>query len=306
MCDRTLVIRRVGAVMKFGWFFVCCFAALNAHATDIQGSKDLPEINRPLGSSIVRYSEVDRSAIRLPLERVERVNNRLEIDRELYIDGQLIDITYQLGPRYDYSDYVDELRELLVVNGAELLFSCKSRGCGSSGLWANTLFKVRELYGPNGRQKYFAVKLPGAFDRYLSVYGIEQGNRRQYVQVRIIRSGVDERGFQGVDALVSRSRVVLPIQFAEDQVSSDSRDLISEIANNLKHLDSENLAVVAYSAVAPGGFLDDSIRQSAVRAEHVRKLLEEAGFSLKAAHGLGALSPSDGLSPERVEIIQFR
>ena len=65
-------------------------------AADIPGSSDLPEVERPLGSEIVRYREGVQSAIRLPLERVERVNNRLVIDKELDIEGHVVDITYEL------------------------------------------------------------------------------------------------------------------------------------------------------------------------------------------------------------------
>ena len=53
---------------------------------DTPGSADLPEVIRPLGSEIIRYSEGVQSAIRFPLERVERVNNRLVIDKELDIE----------------------------------------------------------------------------------------------------------------------------------------------------------------------------------------------------------------------------
>ena len=63
-------------------------------AADVPGSSDLSEVKRPSGSEIIRYAEGTRSAIRFPLERVERVNNRLVIDDELDIEGHVIDITY--------------------------------------------------------------------------------------------------------------------------------------------------------------------------------------------------------------------
>ncbi|MDF1783643.1 MAG: DUF4892 domain-containing protein, partial [Litorivicinaceae bacterium] len=148
-------------------------------AADIPGSSDLPEVERPLGSEIVRYREGVQSAIRLPLERVERVNNRLVIDKELDIEGHVVDITYELGAREEYEPFMAALERKMTEQGAEILFSCESRGCGISGLWANTLFQVRELYGPNGTQVYFVVKLNGEVPRYLSAYGIERGNRRQ-------------------------------------------------------------------------------------------------------------------------------
>ena len=97
-------------------------------AADIPGSSDLPEVERPLGSEIVRYREGVQSAIRLPLERVERVNNRLVIDKELDIEGHVVDITYELGAREEYEPFMATLKSKMTEQGAEILFSCESRG----------------------------------------------------------------------------------------------------------------------------------------------------------------------------------
>ena len=275
-------------------------------AADVPGSSDLPEVKRPSGSEIVRYAEGPQSAIRFPLERVERVNNRLVIDDELDIEGNVIDITYELGPRDNYAIYVDALESSLSQMGAEILFSCESRGCGVSGLWANSLFKVRELYGPNGNQVYLAVKLSGNSSRYLSAYGIERGNRRQYVHIRLVESGAEQSGFQGAQILLADGRVILPVSFAGNRVSPESRAKIANIAADLKSFDPVDFAVVAYRAVTPSGTLDDAIDQSAARAEHVRALLSDAGLSIRSAYGLGPLVAPKGLSPDRVEIVKFR
>ena len=292
--------------MKLRWVLVGWALSAAAIAADVPGSADLVEIERPLGSEIVRYSEGVRSAIRFPLQRVERVNNRIEIDEELNIEGHVIDLTYQLGPREDYESYMQGLTEQLQALDADILFQCESRGCGISGLWANSLFKVRELYGPNGSQIYIAAKLPGDDARYLSAYGIERGNRRQYVHLRLVEPGVEERRFQGVQSLLTENRVVLPVAFAGDRVSPESRAVIREIANDLKSLSDNDLAIVAFTAVTPGGSLADTISQSQARADHVQTLLREAGLSISEAHGLGALIPADRRSPERVEIIKYR
>lgn len=292
--------------MRLAWVLPTWMLAFGAIAADVPGSSDLAEIERPLGAEIVRYSEGVQSAIRFPLERVERVNNRIEIDRELNIEGHVVDITYRLGPREDYADYMQRLNSMFEALGAEILFQCDSRGCGSSGLWANSLFNVRQLYGPNGSQIYSAVKLPGAAERYLSAYGIERGNRRQYVHLRLVEPGVEVRRFQGVEFLLTEGRVVLPVVFAGNRVSPQSRATIREIADDLKALTDNDLAIVTFSAVTPGGTLEDALVQSQARADHVQSLLREAGLPISAAHGLGALVPTEGQSPERVEIIKYR
>lgn len=287
-------------------FGVAMLAATAVGAADVPGSQDIPSVERPIGSEIVRYRDGLQSAIRIPLDRVQRVNNRIEISREIAIEGHMVDVTYLLGARQHYKDYIRQLQETLIDEGSELLWACESRACGVSGLWANTLFKVRELYGSNGNQIYFAVKLPGESDRYLSVYGMEQGNRRQYVHVRLIEPDIDQRSFQGVQELLADGRAVLPIRFAGDRVSPESRDVLMEIATSLKSLVRSDLAIVAYTAVTPGGSMDDALMQSQRRADHVQELLAEAGLTIEVVHGLGGLVPPLGLSPERVEIVKYR
>lgn len=287
-------------------FWVLWLATGSVFAADVPGSQDVPNIERPIGSEIVRYQDGVQSAIRIPLDRVQRVNNRIEISREIQIEGHVIDVTYQLSARQNYDDFLTALQTQLVADGSELLWSCESRACGLSGLWANTLFKVRELYGPNGNQRYAVFSLPGESKRYLSVYAMEQGNRRQYVHLRLVEPDIDQRSFQGAQELLSQGRVVLPIAFAGDRVSPESREFVAEVAENLATLAGSDLAIVAYTAVTPGGSMSDALAQSQRRAEHVQQLLSAAGLRIEAAHGLGGLVAPMGLSPERVEIVKYR
>lgn len=289
------------------WLVVLCwtFICIVANANDVPGSTDLSDINRPVGAKIVRYSEGVRSTIRLPLERVERVNNRLVIDKELYIEGNVVDITYQLSPREAYAEYFERIIRQLEVD-AEILFVCRSRACGISGLWANTLFKVRELYGPNSNQKYAVARLNAEKERYLSIYGMERGNRRQYVHLRLVESNLEQPTFQGFDELVSESRVVLPVEFAGDRVSPESRDALVHVASELVNFDASSLAVVAFSSVTPGGSLDQALRKSQARADHVKALLAESGLNVAEAKGLGPLVPAGSVSPDRVELVKFQ
>lgn len=275
-------------------------------ASDIPGSSDLSDVSRPLGSDIVRYAQGIRSAIRFPLERVERVNNRLVIDKELDIEGRVTDITYRLDPRQVYGAYMKDLETALKSIGADILFSCKSRGCGNSGLWANSLFKVRELYGPSDKQEYLAAKLPGASASYFSAYGIERGNRRQYVHIRLVEVGVTDAALKVVPVLISTGSVELPVIFSGNRVSPESRAGITKIALALKKIDPSELAIVAFRSVTPGGTLNDAIDQSKARAEHVQGLLRDAGFKVPHAYGLGPLVSPGGLSPDRVEIVKFK
>ena len=106
--------------------------------------------------------------------------------------------------------------------------------------------------------------------------------------------------------MLADGRVILPVSFAGNRVSPESRAKIIDIAADLQSLNPEDFAVVAYRAVTPSGTLDDAIDQSAARAEHVRVLLSDAGLPIRSAYGLGPLVAPEGLSPDRVEIVKFR
>ena len=173
-------------------------------------------------------------------------------------------------------------------------------------MWANTLFQVRELYGPNGTQVYFVVKLKGEIPRYLSAYGIERGNRRQYVHIRLVEPDIDQSQFAGAQELLTDGRMILPVEFSGNRVSPESRDVLREMAVRMQSLDASELAIVAYRPVTPGGTLADAITESNSRAVHVQSLLEEAGLMIDYVQGLGPLVAPGGLSPDRVEIVKFR
>lgn len=274
---------------------------------DLPGSRDIPEVTRPLGSEIVRYKEGIGKAIRFPLDRVERVNNRVTIDTELELDGHVVDITYQLSARMTHTAFFEVLADGLAASGADVLFQCESRACGSSGLWANSLFQVNELYGPNQAQHYLAVKLPGDAERYLSAYGIERGNRRQYVHLRLVEPGATTRQVDGQALLMADGRFVLPVRFAGNRVSPESIPALRDVAASLSAVSGEAMAITAFTALTPGGSLAEALTQSQLRAEHLQTLLREAGLSIPHAHGLGALvPPPDGASPERAELVRLR
>ena len=131
--NRAMVIGEAFLILKIWILLGSMMLSQLSLAADVPGSSDLPEVKRPSGSEIIRYAEGTQTAIRFPLERVERVNNRLVIDNELDIEGHVIDITYELGPGEDYAIYMNTLESGLRQTGAEILFSCESRGCGVRG-----------------------------------------------------------------------------------------------------------------------------------------------------------------------------
>ena len=77
---------------------------------------------------------------------------------------------------------------LVLTHEAQRLFSCDARDCGSSNEWANGVFNVRELYGPDRNQVYRAYVIEQAEHwSYIALYLIERGNQRSYVHIDHLR-----------------------------------------------------------------------------------------------------------------------
>ena len=104
---------------NFFWFAVLVEFSF-ANADDRGGAKDLSVLDRPLKSTIVSYQEVHEDSIRLPLDKVERINNRLTIDKELVLKGSVTDITYLLSDEMDRISYFESLKKQFQKVNAEI------------------------------------------------------------------------------------------------------------------------------------------------------------------------------------------
>ncbi len=76
----------------------------------------------------------------------------------------------------------DQARRALLEQGAHLLYWCEGRDCGSSSLWANTVFGQSRLYGPDDDQAYALLRLgEPRTESLVALYAITRGNRRGYL-----------------------------------------------------------------------------------------------------------------------------
>jgi len=154
-----------------------------AQAADVPGSQDFDALPRYPQAQIVAFK--DRAVLErtYPLDSIRRISGRLRMSDQVSAAGQLTAITYQLPSVHSGIEAFERARSQLLEEGAELLFWCEGRDCGSSSLWANEIFEVSSLYGPEARQAYLLARLPGESDRLIALYGITRGNGRPYLQV---------------------------------------------------------------------------------------------------------------------------
>lgn len=169
--------------MRAAWIFALGSFASSVSAADLPGSRDFDSLPRYPQAQIVAFKEQQVLERTYPLDSIRRISGRLRMSDQISASGQLTAVTYLLPEVHTGIEAFERSRNRLLENGAELLFWCEGRECGSSSLWANEIFQRSTLYGPDARQAYLLARLPGDSDRLMALYGVTRGNGRPYLQV---------------------------------------------------------------------------------------------------------------------------
>ncbi|MDF2182931.1 DUF4892 domain-containing protein [Neptuniibacter sp. CAU 1671] len=172
--------------MRLGKFICPLLWVLSLPAgAEPYGAADYPEIKRFPNSEIVQYASKYEPDYRFILGGLEKVNGVVRPEKEERIKGQLTRITYRIPDNHlaaeAFAFYLDQIKTL----GAEVLFQCQGRACGSSNQWANDIFGYFRLYGPDAEQSFAAAK---AGERYISLYSITRGNKRVYTHLEVVEA----------------------------------------------------------------------------------------------------------------------
>ncbi|WP_341705871.1 DUF4892 domain-containing protein [Halopseudomonas sp.] len=114
---------------------------------------------------------------------VRRINNQLRAEREIRVNGELAQVTWEITDEYTPEDAFRHVLGQLVEQPHTLLYACDGRECGSSSLWANQVLHNSQLYGPEEGQRYLALRLDSEPQRFVSLYSITRGNRRSYLHI---------------------------------------------------------------------------------------------------------------------------
>lgn len=159
--------------------FATCYPA-NA-AEDVVGSADPQDVARFPRAWIVNYEQDSVASPReFIVSGVEKIRRELRIDRKLRIAATEERVTYQIPSGTPLGEVIEHYQRVL---GPAALFECRGRDCGRSNGWANQVFELAVLFGPDRNQFYIAAELG---DRLISAYVIERGNRRIYAHVEVL------------------------------------------------------------------------------------------------------------------------
>ncbi|WP_423835553.1 DUF4892 domain-containing protein [Stutzerimonas stutzeri] len=154
-----------------------------ANAADLSASRGVGVLANYPQAKIVSAREQPTVERSYPLDAIRRISGRLRVSDQISATGQLAAITYQLPETHTGIEAFETTRNQLIETGAELLFWCEGRECGSSSLWANDIFQRATLYGPEAQQAYLLARLADDAGSLVALYGITRGNGRPYLHV---------------------------------------------------------------------------------------------------------------------------
>lgn len=178
--------------MRFFSVLAVSLALTPAFAADLPGSSDLEILPRFPRAEIVDFRDVPSQERIYPLGSIRRISNALRYERQIDSQGRMRSVTYELPTEHTSGQAFNAARDALLEQGAEALYWCESRECGSSSLWANSVFSNAKLLGADDNQAYLLLRLAEPKQNTLvALYSITRGNRRAYLHVEQLDNSAD-------------------------------------------------------------------------------------------------------------------
>lgn len=220
----------------------------------------------------------------LPLSQITRIQGLLRTQDERRLSGMLMRRTWELAAGNTPEQGFEHMRRQLLAQNAEILFTCESRHCGASNLWANQVFGYANLLGVDGSQHYLAAQIPTG---HMAVYAVRRGNGRVYLHVDYIHSAemaaqVQLQNWQ--TQLQQQGYADLPGW--QDQPAQSEAALSSWLAED----EGRQLRIVVHLSVSGG---DAGLTEAKAEADALLERLIAQGVDPQRidAYGVGALVP---------------
>lgn len=247
----------------------------------------------------------------LPLGPYQRAAGEWRLEGSERLAGQLRRHTYRIPDGHPPAEVQRFWLTQLQPVTRKILFSCRGRACGPSNQWANSVFNVSELYGPDEQQYYDALELEEDGHRYtLALYTVQRGNRRVYSQLDLLALADSD----GVDLSITsnalltqlreRGSVVLAVLRA-GQTAPESQQ-VDALVRALQKDSRLRLHVVGHAYGAQP--LAELQQRSQAYAQELVTQLGARGIAASRlqAHGVGPLSPGSRGAQDRIELVVVR
>lgn len=289
---RTVKVRVLAFLMLF---------AVGARASALEA--DLPQwLQQYPHALLVQQKKEQRDDYVLPVGKLRKVDGVWRAQKDLRLKGQLQRMTWTLPDGHSVNMAKQYYEALMASHDAQRLYGCESRECGSSAQWANGVFNVSELYGPDRNQVYRAYVIEDDTHwSYLALYLIERGNQRRYIHIDYIRLDGAADG-----SYLSLLDVNQHLSIRRDELKQPQTlaQKLGAIAQYLQANPAATMRVVghAYGNAA----VDELTRTSLQLADQIVAQLVKNGVDAKrvAAYGVGPLAPRGGLNnqDDRIEV----
>lgn len=304
-------VRRFALHWLIGSLILMSFVLHAQEAGEVQ-SPSPSEFAFPGSTLVHSHRSGDVETYKLVLSPVESAARELQIDKFLRLPARFARETWEMPRNATLDEVQSYLQRRFKERGFTTLFNCSGRDCGRSNLWANYIWQLRVLYGPNTSQFYLAMQHE-AKRLLATLYVVERGNRRIYASLDIVEP-VDMPQFETVSGIASELRESGHVRLAgtlpssawlrglDLELNEAIRETLAPVAEELRLLSGERIYVVChlYGPDSTEAQLDASHRWASLLAA---ELTIEGGPEL-VAFGVGPLSPlADEVGASRVELV---
>lgn len=246
-------------------------------------------------SELISSEQRHEPDYRLMLSGIMKINGQIRADRDQRLQATLSRLTWQLPDGYDPESGFKFLRAQLGDRGAQAMFECSGRQCGSSSIWANDVFGQSRLYGIDNTQFYAALRLEHA---HVAVYAVRRGNGRVFLHLDVL----ENESQAGSDPVV----VLAQQGYVELQNWPESPDrAVASLLDMMQGMPGQELWLVVHWQ---GQDLELTLRQSQEAADRLLRQVVEKGGDIRQlkARGVGSLVPSVLGSRRQVAIVVMR
>ena len=297
-------------------FLAGLFSAVFAQAPCAAQPEGFPPLGDFPDARVVTREFQPNGTYVLALGTYKKVGGTWVADREQRVPGPLSRRTLELPSGFSAREGFDFYRKQFDGYRMRELFACEQRECGGSINWANNHFNVIQLYGLDQFQYYGVYEIADASSvYYASLYAVQRGNRRVYVQLDLVRAPETSQAAALAENPASFHRqlreqgyFVLPgfeVTGASDAWSvSTAEGAITALAALLRQEPEWQIALVGHDD-GPSS-LQVQRDQSLAYARQVRGQLVNKGVaeSRIKVFGVGGLAPAGrGDRSARVEVV---
>jgi len=304
-----------GSARMVAWVLALALLVPAAHAGDIKGAKDHPEIGRFAGSTIIGYNHRNFDEYLLPESPIVKKGDNYIYEKSRMIEGDVTRILYVAPKEASVAEVYRNYEKQLKRKGFETLFSCRAgegeyRCMYNAGYMKNFKPPLAEYAYYIGDHRYLSMKKSDprgdlyvsllVYDYTFSFYNYRY--RHPMVQLDVIRSEpLDDSQIKVLgaadlsNAIRESGHVALHgIYFDTDsaKLRPESDAALAEIGKLMKHDAALKLYVVGHTDNA--GSFSHNMQLSEKRAASVAAALTARhGIAAErlSTHGVGQLAP---------------